>query len=110
MGNYTHLGYEERIKIETLLNEGYAITRISDRLSRSKSTIYRESKKKNYGKANVKWKDWSIKTGYKNAPKYPYEYDAKHGQYVSEMKKANSHKARKILPNTLLVNCYGFSV
>ncbi len=46
---YSHLGCEERIRIETLKAEGLSVRQITDRLDRSASTISRELKR-NMGK------------------------------------------------------------
>jgi len=40
--NYKHIIYEERIIIETLLQQDYSQTKIAEHLDRSKSTISRE--------------------------------------------------------------------
>lgn len=45
---YNHLCYEERIKIETLLNEKLSIREIAKRLNRNPSTISREIKRNNW--------------------------------------------------------------
>jgi IS30 family transposase len=49
---YNHLSYEERIKIETLLNEKLSIRDIAKRLNRNPSTISRELKR-NYWDAFI---------------------------------------------------------
>ena len=40
-----HLTYDERVRIETLLEEGVSVRYIADRLDRSPSTISREIKR-----------------------------------------------------------------
>lgn len=41
----THLTYDERVRIETLLDEDASVRYIADRLDRSPSTISREIKR-----------------------------------------------------------------
>ena len=46
MNTYTHLSRDERVRIETLLQEDKSLSYIAQRLDRNKSTISREIKKR----------------------------------------------------------------
>jgi IS30 family transposase len=106
MNNYTHLSSDDEIRIETLANEGYGPTEIGRKINRDKSTVSRELKRIDKSKATVKWRDWSIKTGYKNAPKHKVQYTAKFAKKDRLIKSANSHQARKILKGSKVGICH----
>ena len=53
-----HLSEAERYQIEILLKDGLTITQIADRLSRNKSSIYREIKS---GTVELRNSDWNTK-------------------------------------------------
>ncbi|WP_019216554.1 IS30 family transposase [Legionella tunisiensis] len=51
MSNYTHLSMNERQRLSTYLEMGYSIKTISQKLSRHRSTVYREvNRNKDFGK------------------------------------------------------------
>ena len=80
MKKYKQLSYEELVKIETLLSEGYKETAIAIKLSRDKSCIYRCIQKNSIDGVFV--------------ANYAYEK-------IRE-RKLKSNKPRRILPDTVL--------
>lgn len=80
MKSYKHLSYDELVKIEILLEEGYSVQEIAIKLSRNKSTIYRCISK--------------------NVCKYGYR--AEEAYELIKARRLNSSKARRILPDSVL--------
>lgn len=78
-----HLSEVERYQIEILLKDGLTITQIADRLSRNKSSIYREIKS---GTVELRNSDWSIRK----------EYSAYHSIIVHQHAMSKTGKKKKL--------------
>lgn len=52
MKGYTHMSYYDRLELERMYNHGLSVTRIAERLGRSRQTIYNELKRGEYERAD----------------------------------------------------------